>query len=217
VYAAADAEHQMRLAGAWFPERVGEIDAFGSSAADAFAAGMRMLSAPVPDIDGAIAAFRRAAALDPLNGDYPIAVGRAMLLAFPDRFTLADIEQELTRAERIYPRYDSANAVRALAAQAAGLDTALVQRYRIAAVPPRVLNQNFEGVLFGGRTASFDLYPEMRPPGPGRAVLQPWYDAAQTALEHGDRALATALYRAILDRAPEETDARAALAALDPA
>ncbi len=78
-------------------------------------------------------------------------------------------------------------------------------------MPPRIIDQNFEGVLFGGRVASFDLLPDMRPPGPGTAVLQPWYDLAASYLDTGETDRAINVYRAILDRAPEESTARAAL------
>ena len=41
--------------------------------------------------------------------------------------------------------------------------------------------------------------------------MQPWYDLAQSYLETGETDRAVNVYNAILDRAPEETDARAAL------
>ena len=76
------------------------------------------------------------------------------------------------------------------------------------AVPPQVIDQNFEGVIFAGRVAAFDILPEMRLPGPGRPILQPWYDLAASYESAGQTDRAINVYHAILDRAPEETDAR---------
>ena len=81
-------------------------------------------------------------------------------------------------------------------------------------MPPRIIDQNFEGVLFGGRVASFDLLPEMRLPGPGSAVMQPWYDLAASYESTGETDRAINVYRAILERAPDETAARDALTRL---
>ena len=115
--------------------------------------------------------------------------------------------QDLNAADLLGVHYESPNAVRAQLA-----DTLDARRRLWAnAVPPRIVDQNFEGVLFGGRVASFDLLPDMRLPGPGTAVLQPWYDLATSYLDTGETDRAINVYRAILDRAPDEADARAAL------
>jgi hypothetical protein len=53
----------------------------------------------------------------------------------------------------------------------------------------------------------------MRLPGPGSAAFAPWMDAAADAPPDQARAI----YRAILDMAPEQADARAALDRLEAA
>ncbi len=115
--------------------------------------------------------------------------------------------RDLNAADLLGVHYESPNAIRAQIAES--LDAR--RRLLAGAVPPRVIDQNFEGVLFGGRVASFDLLPEMRPPGPGTAVLQPWYDLAASYETTGETDRAVNVYRAILDRAPEADDARDAL------
>ena len=118
--------------------------------------------------------------------------------------------RDLNAAELLSTYHESVNAVRA---QLAASPDA-VRRLLAAAVAPRVIDQNFEGVLFAGRVAGFDVLPEMRQPGPGHSVLQPWYDLAASYLATQQTDQAANVYRAILDRAPEETDARDALARL---
>ncbi len=117
---------------------------------------------------------------------------------------------DLNAADLLGVYAEQPNATRAQLADSLG-----AQRFYLAnAVPPRVIEQNFEGVLFGGRVASFDVLPDMREPGPGQRVLQPWYDLAASYRATGETDKAVNVYRAILDRAPEETDARDALAHL---
>jgi hypothetical protein len=76
-----------------------------------------------------------------------------------------------------------------------------------------VANQEFAAVLYGGRIAVFDLFPEMRYPGPGTAAMQPWYLLAQAYLEDGLIDDARDVYESILDYAPDETEANARWAA----
>ena len=88
------------------------------------------------------------------------------------------------------------------------------RRLWAVAVAPRIIDQNFEGALFAGRVASFDLLPEMRLPGPGHSILKPWYDLAASYLADGQIQQATNVYHAIVDQAPEENEAQDQLSLL---
>lgn len=138
-------------------------------------------------------------------GDLYAARARARLLSDP-----AGAARDLNLADLVGVSYEEPNAIRAQ------LTTDAAERRRLlaAAVPLRVIDQNFEGVVFGGRVAGFDLLPEMRLPGPGHSLMQPWYDLAADDLAAGLTDEAATVYRAILERAPEEAAARAALARL---
>lgn len=138
-------------------------------------------------------------------GDYYASRARARLTSNP-----SGALRDLRIAELVGTYYESPNAIRAQ--MVASTDE--YRRLLAAAVPPRVVDQNFEGVIFGGRVAGFDRLPEMRLPGPGHSVMRPWYDLAASYLADGDTAGAANVYRAILDRAPEEAEARNALANL---
>ncbi len=156
------------------------------------------------DAAAADAAFTQAIALrhDVFLGDMYASRARARLTLDPSAAA-----RDVDAADLLGVTYESPNAIRA---QLAGsLDAR--RRLLANAVPPRIIDQNFEGVLFGGRVASFDLLPEMRLPGPGTAVMQPWYDLAASYEATGEIDHAANVYRAILDRAPEETAARDAL------
>ncbi len=157
------------------------------------------------DARAAEAAFTQAVArhgYDAYLGDYYVARARARVTLDP-----AAAQHDLNIAELLGALYESPNAVRAQ------LTDSLDEKRQLwaTAVPPHVIDQNFEGVLFAGRVASFDLLPEMRPPGPGREAMQPWYDLAESYQSTGEIDKAITVYRAILDRAPDEQDARAEL------
>ena len=132
------------------------------------------------------------------RGDYYVSRARARIV-----LGITGAERDLEAAELIGTYNESPNAIRAQLAPT--LDEQ--RKLWAAAVPPRVIEQNFEGVLFAGRVASFDVLPEMRLPGPGHSVMQPWYDLAASYQASGQTASAIAVYRAILDRAPEEQEA----------
>lgn len=154
------------------------------------------------DAQAAEAAFTQAIARLPdrsYGGDYYASRARARLTLDP-----AGAQRDLDIAELIGTYSESPNAIRARLAAS----TVDQRRLWAAAVPPRIVDQNFEGVLFAGRVASFDTLPEMRLPGPGRPVMQPWYDLAESYLSSGETEQALNVYRAILDRAPEESEAR---------
>ena len=150
------------------------------------------------NLDAAYEAFSQAVALNPGSGDYYASRARA-------RYSSRD----LALADLLMTTfYESPNAIRAAATEP--VDQKI--RFLAAAVPPRVIQQNFEGVLFAGRVANFDTLPEMRLPGPGHSVMQPWYDLAALYLSQQDTEGAVNVYRAILDRASDEQEARSQLA-----
>lgn len=159
------------------------------------------------DEQRAVEAFSEAIRLDRANGDYYVARARAELISDP-----VSARRDLDIADMLYTFYEYPAAVRLALADSS--EESL--RLRIAAVPPRVIDQNFEGVLFQGRVASFDVFPELRNPGYGSDTLQPWYDLASEFELQGQLDAATNVYRAILDVAPADQYAADALAHLLP-
>ena len=153
----------------------------------------------------ALEAFNEAIDRDRLNGDYYASRARVQMESDPQ--TAA---RDLNIAELLETRFEYPNAARARLATA----PEEIYQWRVLGVPPRIVSQNFEAVLFS-RIAQFDVLPTMRLPGPGRAAMQPWYDIADVYEGEGDIAGAARVYRAILDYAPEETAARAELARLN--
>ncbi|HVU13940.1 MAG TPA: O-antigen ligase family protein [Phototrophicaceae bacterium] len=140
---------------------------------------------------------------DGYTGDYYVSRARARVSSDPH-----GAARDLQIADLLGTYDESPNAVRAQLASSEDEQRRLLAN----AVPPQVIDQNFEGVLFAGRVASFDLLPEMKLPGPGHSVLQPWYDLAANYAAAGQTEQAANVYNAILERAPEETEARALLA-----
>ena len=133
------------------------------------------------------------------RGDYYASRARARLMLDP-----AGAARDLAAADLLGTYNESPNAVRAQLAHT--LDEQ--RRLWKDAVPPQVIDQNFEGVLFAGRVASFNLLPEAHLPGPGHSVMQPWYDLAASYQATDQTEEAAKVYRAILDRAPEEQEAQ---------
>jgi tetratricopeptide (TPR) repeat protein len=84
----------------------------------------------------------------------------------------------------------------------------VVRELRANALPTRFAGQEFAAVLYGGRPSAFQLLPEVRPVGPGRQAMQPWYDIAADYLNAGQLDRAVNVYRAILEYAPDEREAR---------
>lgn len=170
-----------------------------ATAADWWVRGERALA-----IDGspaeAFEAFSAAIRLSRSDGDLYAARARA-------RLPLGDLDgaaRDLDLAELLGTRYERPGVVRVALAEHRGAPLPEIARLRAEALPPRVINQNFEGVLYQGRVASFDVLPSMRPPGPGRAALGPWYDLAAARQAAGDTAGAEIVLRAIADYAPGE-------------
>lgn len=173
------------------------------TAAEWWVAGEYALTAQ-NDPDSAIQCFSQAIALRPTYGDYYASRARAELHANPEaaRHDL-DIAALLTTIDE-YPY-----AVRAELATTP--EEALT--YRVSALPPRQVRQEFAAALYG-RGAQLDVFPEMRTIGPGRAAMQPWYTVAEGRLLNGQIDGAIAAYRAILDYAPDEQEARDRLSVL---
>ena len=184
-------ELQYRMAEVLFPDRLPQIDGADSAWIQALRA---------PNSEAALAIMDQAA----VSGDYAAARAALMIPTLRDNQGLAEFEMWLNRAQLLRTSYEYPDRIRLAAAQAMNLPPEQLEAYLLSAVPPRILAQNFEGVLFGGRTAAFMLYPEMRLPGPGFAVLEPWYLAAENAENAGNIERAILLYRAILDYAPDE-------------
>jgi hypothetical protein len=149
-------------------------------------------------------AFTQAIALSPTTGDYYAARVKAALLA-GELLSVCD----LSLAQLLGTNYESINAIRASVAMGEERERLLA-----SAIPPRVIAQNFEGVLFGGRTASFEIRLEMRPHSSGTDYMQPWYELAALYADSGRVEQAEIVYGAILDYAPGEQLARERLAAL---
>lgn len=153
---------------------------------------------------GAEQAFTRAIELRGHGDDY---ASRA-------RARIADnvdgARRDLDIADLLGTRYETPNATRALLASSPDERRALL----LAAVAPRVIDQNFEGVLFGGRVAGFEVLLPMREIGLGRAAYAPWYTVAEESAARGDPLFAARVYRAILDAAPDEREAQQLLNAL---
>jgi hypothetical protein len=104
-------------------------------------------------------------------------------------------------------------AVFAQLAEAQGTTGEALRGLRAAAGPALVIDQNFEGVLFG-RVAEFLLPPQLRPPGPGMRAFAPWYAIAADDAAAGELERAVNVYRVILQAAPDESRAAERLAEL---
>jgi tetratricopeptide (TPR) repeat protein len=179
------------------------VPAAPASAAEWWTAGETTLR--TGDTQAAAAAFTEAIRRSPGSGDYYAARARATWETSPEA-----ARRDLDTAALLGTLFEYPNATRALLAPTPEAGEALLA----TALPPRTQTGEFAAVLYG-RPATFDVLPEMRLPGPGRVAMQPWYTLAQRAFEGGDNATAENVYRAILDYAPEETEARAALEALE--
>jgi tetratricopeptide (TPR) repeat protein len=158
------------------------------------------------DTDSAATFFSQAIKRDKRNGDYYAARARATLTSDPDM-----AQRDLDLAELLGTRFEYPNVTRIEFAQSQDeIDTLLAR-----ALPGRTIKQEFAAVLYGGRAADFDLFPEMRAPGPGRDAMQPWYTLARQHTLNGRIDSARNVYNVILDYAPDETEARELLNALD--
>jgi O-antigen ligase len=157
----------------------------------------------------AVEAFTQAIALDRRNGDYYASRARALLTS-----DLSAADRDLKFAVLLGTLDEYPNAIRAVLVASTDPNSEMLFGLRASALPPVVIDQNFEGVLYNGRVGSFRLLPEVRPPGPGTSAMQPWYDIAADYERAGQTEDAIRIYRAILDYAPDETLARERLEAL---
>lgn len=145
--------------------------------------------------------FDEAIIRDSGKGDYYVSRARAEI-----EIDLASAERDLTIAELLGTTYEYPNVVRAQMAN----NPEDIYQWRVRALPPRVVEQNFEAVLFN-RVANFELFPEMRRLGPGTTAMQPWYAIASDYLANNQIEDAVRVYQAILDYAPDEIFAQEAL------
>jgi tetratricopeptide (TPR) repeat protein/O-antigen ligase len=197
-------DQQYRIVAVHQPElRAALVPDVAESAAEWWVVGEYALTVE-GDAQRAVEAFTEAIARDRQNGDYYVSRARASLGIDSDATA-----RDLNIAELLGALFEHPDAVQVALAQSPEEIHAL----RVRAVPPRVVSQNFEAVLFG-RVAQFDVIPSMRLPGPGRAAMQPWYDIAVDYEASGDFEGAMQVYRAILDYAPDEQAARDALTRL---
>ncbi len=158
------------------------------------------------DAARAVEAFTASIALERGLGDSYVARARAYTALGDRASALADLRV----ADLLVTHFENIGAARLALADS----TDDLRTLRAQALPPRVIDQNFEGVLFAGRVASFDLMLPVRYPGPSRAVMSPWYDLAADYAASGDIDAAINVYRAILDYAPAQTEALDLLNAL---
>ena len=151
----------------------------------------------------AAAYFDQAVSMRPKDGDYYASRARATLRSDPDA-----AQRDLDIADLLGTSYEYTDAIRLNLVT----DPEQIERLRISAVPPRVIDYSFAGVLYGGRIGPFEPLPEMRFPGPGRDAFDPWYALAEEAERAGDSERAAVIYEAIYNYGPGETEARDALA-----
>ncbi|GAB4326694.1 MAG: hypothetical protein Kow00117_13950 [Phototrophicales bacterium] len=144
----------------------------------------------------AIVAFTEAIRLDDNNGDYYASRARAYIAAG----NIQTAKRDLTLARLYGTRFEYPNAIEATITDDPRSREALIRQ----ALPGRVIPAEFAAVLYGGRPATFDLLPAMRPIGPGKDALQPWFDLAQAYRRIGNEAEAMRILQAIQDYAPDQ-------------
>lgn len=174
------------------------------TAADWWTVGEYMLTVE-NDTQAAVEAFSEAIQRAPAIGDYYASRARAEITVDP-----AAAERDLNIATLLGTAYEYPNVIRALIA----LSPTAREMLLANALPPRQVLQEFAAVMYGRSVALFDVFPEMRRIGPGRAVMQPWYEIAEARIAVDDIEGARRVYRAILDYAPDEEGAREVLNSL---
>lgn len=197
-------DYQYRVLAAYDPSRALDIVPINpQTAAEWWVIGEYSLTIEA-DLSIAQDAFSRAIQLAPTIGDYYVSRAKATY-----KSAASDAERDLKIALLLGTYAEYPNAVWAEFAPT----PQEAERLRANALPPRQVLQEFSAVLYN-RPAIFDLFPEMRRIGPGRAAMQPWYTIAEMRLADGNTSGAINAYRAILDYAPDETEAREQLAVL---
>ncbi|GAB4509311.1 MAG: hypothetical protein OHK0046_04060 [Anaerolineae bacterium] len=149
--------------------------------------------------------FTEAIRLNPKHGDYYVSRARATYMTNTDA-----ARRDLDLGRLFGTHFEYPNYVQAWMTD----DAEEVNRLLAISLPPRQIPQEFAAVLFGGRQATFDVLETFRPPGPGRRAMEPWYLLAQNYLSTGRQDDARRVYEAILEYAPDETEARQRLAYL---
>jgi tetratricopeptide (TPR) repeat protein len=189
---------QYRVLSVHAPERALQlVSPEPQTAAEWWVAGENALTVN-QNAENAVAYFGEAIRLAANYGDYYVSRARATYQSDP-----VGAKHDLDIATLVGTSAEYPNAIRAEMATSA--DDA--ERLRANALPVRTALQEFAAVLYG-RPATFDVLPEMRAIGPGRAAMQPWYQIAADRLAAGNIEGAMNAYRAILDYAPDEQEAR---------
>lgn len=154
------------------------------------------------DLEKAEESFTQAITLAPQKGDYYASRARARIDLDPQNAL-----NDLDIARFLGTQHEYPNAIEV----ALHSDPDEIEKLRIEALPPIVQSHNFEGVLFGGRSGNFTLFPTVRPLGPGTNAMQAWYDLAAEYEAQGNIEKTIQVYQAILNYAPDENQARIAL------
>jgi tetratricopeptide (TPR) repeat protein len=143
------------------------------------------------DARAALAAFDAAVRLNRRSGDHPASRARARIALDP-----ADplIEADLALAALLAARHEQVSAIRAQIIQ----DAAARRRLLANAVPPQIIDQNFEGVSYGARVVGFVPVDRMRRPDLGISQVQPWVELEAHYRAAGDARRADAV-RALID------------------
>lgn len=180
------------------------VDDAPQSAPEFWVAGEHALTVE-GDAEAAVNFFTDAIRRDRRNGDYYVSRARAAYLTDPEMAL-----RDLNMATLLGVQFEYPNRLRAEMAETSEDANFWLAR----ALPPREVPQEFAAVLYGGRVALFDLLPALRPLGPGREVMQPWYTLAENYRVNGRVDSARRVYEAILDYAPDEQEAHELLAQL---
>ena len=143
--------------------------------------------------------FSRSIALGPTNGDYYASRARATRES-----DLSAAQRDIDLATLLGTTFEYPYLIRAQLTE----NPDEVRLLLATSLRPRSVPQEFAAVLYGGRMSNFDLFPEMRYPGPGREAMQPWYTLAEQFLAEDNTEQAITVYQAIVDYAPDETEAR---------
>jgi tetratricopeptide (TPR) repeat protein len=213
IYADANPRLQYQLAEVFFPERrAALVPDQPESADDWWVVGQHALTV-LNDPQAAFRAFDEAVRLNPNRevGEYYAA--RARGGAALGESGRDQAQRDAAMASLLVTYQERPAVVFANLAEAQGVTAEALRGLRAAAGPALVIDQNFEGVLFG-RVAEFMLPPQLRPPGPGTRAFAPWYAIAADDVAAGELERAANVYRVILEAAPEEALALERLAEL---
>jgi tetratricopeptide (TPR) repeat protein len=194
---------QYRIYAVFYPDRATTlVPVESTTAAEWWITGEYALTVD-QDSETAMDAFDQAIQRAPAVGDYYVSLARVTLTVDPVRAA-----RDLNIAELLGTAYEYPNAVRARLVKTDAEREALLA----GALPQRLVLQEFAAALYGRSVATFDVLPAVRQLGPGRIAMEPWYELAAKRLASGDVEGAVRVYRAIVDYAPDEVEARELLA-----